>query len=52
MSEDNYGLDKAARLAGKEEDEPPAPVELEPEFPFEVVAFDPELWGMEELASK
>ncbi len=50
MSDDNHGLDKAARLAAKQEEEPQAPVFLEPEFPFEVVAFDPEFWGLEELA--
>jgi hypothetical protein len=41
MSEDSYGLDKEARLEAKETDEVEPPVRLEPEFPFEVVAFDP-----------
>lgn len=41
MSEDGYGLDKVARLAAKESAEPGLPIRLEPEFPFEVVAFDP-----------
>jgi hypothetical protein len=44
MSEDNHGLDKAARLAAKQEEEPEAPVFFEPEFPYEVVAFDAEFW--------
>jgi|GEM_PF-6343621 len=43
MSEDTHGLDKAARLAAQEAEEIKPPVRLEPEFPFEVVAFDPEL---------
>ncbi len=50
MSKDSYGLDKAARLEAKEMDEVEPPIQLEPEFPFEVVAFDPEFWGLEELA--
>ena len=52
MSEDGYGLDKAARLAAKEEEEPQPCLRLDPEFPFEVVAFDPPFWGLEEFASK
>ncbi len=44
MSEDSNGLDKAARLAAQEADEVELPVHLEPEFPFEVVAFDLEFW--------
>ena len=40
MSEDGSGLDKAARLAAQEEEEVEPPIRLEPEFPFEVVAFD------------
>ncbi len=43
MSEDGYGLDKAARLAAEEAEEIKPPMRLEPEFPFEIVAFDPEL---------
>ena len=43
MSEDSYGLNKAARLAANQE-EPEAPVLLEPDFPYEVVAFDAEFW--------
>ena len=50
MSEDSYGLDKAARLEAKEAEEIEPPMRMEPEFPFEVVAFDPEFWGLEELA--
>ena len=50
MSEDNHGLDKAARLAAKEAEEVEPPMRLEPEFPFEVVAFDPKPWGLEEFA--
>jgi hypothetical protein len=42
MSEDKYGLDKVARLAAKEPNEAASQVWLEPEFPFAVVAFDPE----------
>ena len=49
MSEDGYGLDKAARLAAKQGDEHEAPVSLEPEFPFEVVALDPYFWGLLQL---
>ncbi len=41
MSEDGYGLDKKARLAAQEAEEVEPPMRLEPEFPFEVVAFDP-----------
>jgi hypothetical protein len=52
MSEDGYGLDKAARLAAQEADEVVPAMRLEPEFPFEVVAFDPRFWGLEEFASK
>jgi hypothetical protein len=44
MSEDGYGLDKAARLAAEEAEEIKPPMRLEPEFPFEVVAFDLEFW--------
>jgi hypothetical protein len=44
MSEDTYGLDKSARLAAREADEVVPIMRLEPEFPFEVVAFDPGLW--------
>lgn len=44
MSEDAYGLDKAARLETKEAEEIEPPMRLEPEFPFEVVAFDLEFW--------
>lgn len=44
MSEDDYGLDKAAELAVKNTDEPEAPIKLEPEFPFEFVAFDLQFW--------
>lgn len=44
MNEDGYGLDKAARLAAQVADEVELPVHLEPEFPFEVVAFDLEFW--------
>ena len=51
MSEDNHGLDKAARLAGKQEEESKAPVLLEPEFPFEVVAFDLNFLGLATGAS-
>ena len=40
MSEDSYGLDKAARLEAKEAEEVEPPMRLEPEFPFELVAFD------------
>jgi hypothetical protein len=50
MSEDSYGLDKAARLEAKEAEEIEPPMRMEPEFPFEVVAFDPEFWALEELA--
>lgn len=50
MSEDTYGLDKAARLAAEEAEEIRQPVRLEPEFPFELVAFDPGFWGLEEFA--
>jgi hypothetical protein len=45
MSEDTSGLDKAARLAAKESDDDVPPIRLEPEFPFEVVAFDPGFWA-------
>jgi hypothetical protein len=41
MSEDSYGLDKAARLAATEADEIEPPIRLEMKFPFEVAAFDP-----------
>lgn len=51
MSEDGYGLDKVARLAAKESAEPGLPIRLEPEFPFEVVAFDPGFFGLETFAS-
>ncbi|MCB1209195.1 MAG: hypothetical protein KDK97_07710 [Verrucomicrobiales bacterium] len=51
MSEDGYGLDKVARLAAKESEEPGLPIRLEPEFPFEVVAFDPGFFGLETFAS-
>jgi hypothetical protein len=44
MSEDSYGLDKAARLEAKEAEEIEQSMSLEPEFPFEVVAFDLEFW--------
>jgi hypothetical protein len=44
MIEDGYGLDKAARLAAKEGADIEPPVRLEPEFPFEVVAFDLEFF--------
>ena len=44
MSEDSYRLDKVARLAAQALDEVEPPVRLEPEFPFEVVAFDLEFW--------
>jgi hypothetical protein len=44
MSEDSYGLDKAARLAAQEAEEVEPHIRLEPEFPFEVVAFDLEFW--------
>jgi hypothetical protein len=50
MSEDGYGLDKAARLAAKKGADIEPPVRLEPEFPFELVAFDPGFWALEELA--
>jgi hypothetical protein len=49
MSEDGYGLDKAARLAAQEAEEVEPPMRLEPEFPFEVVAFDLEFWEGEDL---
>ena len=52
MSEDNHGLDKAARLAAKQEEEPKAPVLLEPEFPYEVVAFDLNFLGLATVASE
>jgi len=51
MSEDNHGLDKAARLAAKQE-EAEAPVLLEPEFPFEVVPFDPKFLELATGASE
>ncbi len=51
MSEDNHGLDKAARLAANQGDEHEAPVSLEPEFPYEVVAFDLNFWGLATVAS-
>jgi hypothetical protein len=44
MSEDGYGLDKAALLAAEKAEEVDPRIRLEPEFPFEVVAFDPEFW--------
>jgi hypothetical protein len=51
MSEDSYGLDKAARLEAKETDEVEPPIQLEPEFPFEVVAFDLNFLGLATVAS-
>ena len=44
MSEDSYGLDKAARLEAKGAEEIEPPIQMEPEFPFEVVALDLEFW--------
>ncbi len=44
MSEDGYGLNKAARLEAKGAEEVEPPMHLEPEFPFEVVAFDLDFW--------
>jgi hypothetical protein len=41
MSEDGYGLDKAARLAAQEAEEVEPPMRLEPEFPFQIVELDP-----------
>ena len=41
MSSDGYGLDKAARLEAQQQEVHAAVPELEPEFPFTVVAFDP-----------
>ena len=41
MSSDGCGLDKAARLEAQQQEEQAAVQELEPEFPFTVVAFDP-----------
>jgi hypothetical protein len=41
MSSDGYGLDKTARLEAQKQEEQAAVPELEPEFPFTVVAFDP-----------
>ena len=52
MIEDGYGLDKAVRLAAKQEEEFKAPVLLEPEFPFEVVAFDLNFLGLATVASE
>ena len=49
MSEDGHGLDKAARLAAKENEEIEPSVLLEPEFPFEVVAFDAGFWMAGEI---
>ena len=46
MSSDGYGLDKAARLEAQQQEEQAAVPELEPEFPFTVVAFDPAFFGV------
>ncbi len=51
MSEDSYGLDKAARLEAKEAEDIERPMRLEPEFPFELVAFDPGFFGLESFVS-
>lgn len=45
MSSDGYGLDKAARLEAQQQEEQAVP-ELEPEFPFTVVVFDPAFFGV------
>ena len=50
MSSDGYGLDKAARLEAQQQDEQAAVPELEPEFPFTVVAFDPAFFGVSSSA--
>ena len=46
MSSDGYGLDKAARLEAQQQEEQAAVPELEPEFPFTVVAFDPTFFNV------
>ena len=47
---DSYGLNKAARLRAQAEaraaEEAPAP--LDPEFPYQVVPFDPLYFGVRE----
>lgn len=43
---DGYGLDKAARLEAQQQEEQAAVPELEPEFPFTVVVFDPAFFGV------
>lgn len=50
MSGDEFGLDKKKRLDAKREaeEQQPAP-QLEPEFPFDVVAFDPVFFGLDIL---
>jgi len=44
MSEDSHGLNKAARLEAQREAEDTDSPPLDPKFPFEIVAFDPEFW--------
>jgi len=44
MSEDGYGLDKAARLAAQEVEEIEPLMRLEPEFPLEVIPLDLEFF--------